>query len=146
LLNAIYIMPSIIFNTNRINLEIVAQGKYFPTLKEFLSIVLTFCLTVLAWIFFRANNVQHAISILAEIFSRSLFTTPSFNEIWRSIPILIITAVFLIIEWIGREHQYALAKLGNNWFKPARWAMYYSIILVIIYFAGSKQQFIYFQF
>jgi D-alanyl-lipoteichoic acid acyltransferase DltB (MBOAT superfamily) len=146
LLNAIYIMPSIIFNTNRINLEIVAQGKYFPTVKEFFSIVLTFSLTVLAWIFFRANNVQHAISIVAEIFSTSLFTTPSFNEIWRSVPILIITAVFIIIEWIGREHQYALAKLGNNWFKPVRWAMYYSIILVIIYFAGSKQQFIYFQF
>ena len=52
----------------------------------------------------------------------------------------------MIVEWIGREHQYAIAHLGKNWYKPVRWAMFYSIILFIIYFAGSKQQFIYFQF
>ena len=33
LLNALYIMPSIIFNTNRNNLDIVAQGKYLPSVK-----------------------------------------------------------------------------------------------------------------
>ena len=146
LLNAIYIMPSIIFNTNRNNLETVAMGKYLPTVKEFFSIILTFGLTVFAWIFFRANNVHHAFSIISEICSPSLFTIPSFDEIWRSVPILIITAVFLVIEWIGREQQYAIAKLGFKWHKPVRWAMYYTIILAIIYFAGSKQQFIYFQF
>ena len=42
LLNAIYIMPSIIFNTNRNNLDIVAKGKYLPTVKEFLSMGITF--------------------------------------------------------------------------------------------------------
>ena len=146
LLNAIYIMPSIIFGTNRINLETVAHGKYFPTMKEFLSIVLTFSLTVFAWIFFRANNVEHAISIITKIFSASLFTIPSFYEIWRSVPIMLIIVLFMIVEWIGREHQYAIAHLGKNWYKPVRWAMFYSIILFIIYFAGSKQQFIYFQF
>jgi alginate O-acetyltransferase complex protein AlgI len=30
LLNAIYIMPSILFNTNRNNLDMVAQGRYHP--------------------------------------------------------------------------------------------------------------------
>ena len=42
LLNAIYIMPSIIFSTNRSYLDIVAQGRYLPTVKEFFSILLTF--------------------------------------------------------------------------------------------------------
>src|SRR6266567_2038949 len=37
-LNALYIMPSIILNTNRNNLDIVAQGKYLPNLKEVVSI------------------------------------------------------------------------------------------------------------
>ena len=35
LLNALYIMPSIIFITNRTNLDIVARGKYFPSFKDF---------------------------------------------------------------------------------------------------------------
>lgn len=146
LLNAIYIMPSIIFNTNRNNLETVAQGKYLPTLKEFLSIIITFSLTVFAWIFFRANNLDHAFHYISRIFSSSLFTVPAFWEVWKSIPIMFLIAGFLIIEWFGREQQYAIARLGTGWYKPVRWAMYYSIILIIFYFAGSKQQFIYFQF
>jgi len=59
-LNALYIMPSIIFKTNRNNLEIVAKGKYLPTIKEFIAISITFSLTVFAWIFFRASDVTHA--------------------------------------------------------------------------------------
>jgi len=34
-LNALYIMPSILFKTNRQNLDTVAQGKLLPSLKEF---------------------------------------------------------------------------------------------------------------
>lgn len=146
LLNAIYIMPSIIFNTNRTNLDIVAKGKYLPTVKEFFSMVLTFSLTVFAWIFFRANNVEHAFQYIGEIFSSSLFTIPSFGEIWRAVPIGFLILGFLLVEWLGREEQYAIAKLGIQWYRPVRWSMYYGIILLIIYFAGSKQQFIYFQF
>jgi len=51
LLNALYIMPSIIFNTHRNNLDIVARGKYLPSIKETFQIGFTFGLTILAWIF-----------------------------------------------------------------------------------------------
>jgi D-alanyl-lipoteichoic acid acyltransferase DltB (MBOAT superfamily) len=51
LLNALYIMPSIIFDTNRNNIEIVAKGKYLPNLKDLFSIGMTFSLTMFAWIF-----------------------------------------------------------------------------------------------
>jgi alginate O-acetyltransferase complex protein AlgI len=141
-LNALFIMPSIIFNTNRKNLNIVAQGKYIPTLKEILSISVTFCLAVFAWIFFRANDIDHAFSYISKIFSRSLFTLP---EILPKVKILLI-ALFMIIEWLGREQQYAIANFGLKWYKPIRWSMYCGIILIIFYFTGAEQQFIYFQF
>lgn len=146
LLNAIYIMPSIIFNTNRNNLETVAQGRSWPTIKEFFQIALTFSLTVFAWIFFRANTVRDAFSFIKKIFSSSLFAAPSFPQIWKSIPIIIIAIMFMIIEWFGREQKYAIANLGLKWYKPIRWAFYYTIILVIFYYGGTEQQFIYFQF
>jgi D-alanyl-lipoteichoic acid acyltransferase DltB (MBOAT superfamily) len=76
-LNALYIMPSIIFNTNRNNLEIVAKGKYMPNLKDLFSILVTFSLTVFAWIFFRAENISHAMIFISQIFSRSLFSIPT---------------------------------------------------------------------
>ena len=146
LLNALYIMPSIIFNTNRNNLDIVAKGKYLPTIKEFLAIGLTFGLTVFAWIFFRAANVTHAFSFISEIFSSSLFTIPHFPGIGKAVSIIFLTGLFIIIEWLGREQQYAIAHLGIKWHRPVRWAMYYAIIIAIYSFAGSEQQFIYFQF
>ena len=145
-LNALFIMPSIIFHTNRTNIDIVAKGKLFPTLKEFLSICLTFSLTVLAWIFFRANNVTHAFTYIAEIFSSSLFTLPHFKGEENVLPIAFLTLLFMCMEWLGREQQYALANLGFRWKRPFRHAMYYAIVLAIFWFAGKEQQFIYFQF
>ncbi|MFN4313774.1 MAG: MBOAT family O-acyltransferase [Chitinophagaceae bacterium] len=145
-LNALYIMPSIVLNTNRKNLDIVAKGKYLPTLKECLQMGITFGLTVLAWIFFRATDLTHAFNYISAIFSNSLFTAPYFPGIGKAVPIVLITLLFMLIEWFGREQQYAIEQLGVRWHRPYRWAMYYSIILLIYFFAGSEQQFIYFQF
>lgn len=143
LLNALYIMPSIVFSTNRNNLDIVAQGRYFPTLKEFFAIITTFSLTVFAWIFFRAESLGHALDYVGRIFSRSLFSAP---EVKIKIGFVLLIAAFFIIEWLGREEQFAIAKTGIRWPKALRWTFYYALILAIFYFAGGEQQFIYFQF
>jgi alginate O-acetyltransferase complex protein AlgI len=146
MLNALYILPSIIFKTNRNNLNIVAQGKLFPSLKEFFSMTITFGLTVFAWIFFRANNLTHALCIISQIFSKSIFKTPYFVDGTLSIPTICLVLIFILIEWFGRENQYAIAKIFSQKPKFIRWGFYYLILIVIFIFAGSNQQFIYFQF
>ena len=145
-LHALYIMPSIIFNTNRNNLDIVAQGKYLPTFKELLSIGITFILTVFAWIVFRSKNLNHAIQYISSIFTKSLFHVPS--KLVFNIPTLFFLFLFLIIEWKGREHQYAIQTLALKWPLLGRWSFFGSLILIILYysFSESVQQFIYFQF
>ena len=56
-------------NNNRNKEENVAQkNKYWICLKELTFMLLTFGLTVFAWIFFRAENIGHAISYISEIF------------------------------------------------------------------------------
>lgn len=139
-------MPSIVFNTNRTHLDIVAKGKYLPTLKEFFAMGLTFSLTVFAWIFFRTVNVTHALSYISQIFSHSLFTIPHFPGIDLAPPIVLLTILFIIIEWLGREQQYAIAQLGMKWNRPLRYGIYYAIIIAIFWFGGKEQPFIYFQF
>ena len=146
LLNALYIIPSILFNTNRNNLEIVAKGKYFPSLKEFLSMCLTFCLIAFAWIFFRSENMNEAISYITHMFSNSLFKVPYFLGISLATPTFILIIFFFFIEWIGREEPYAIANLFKNKPKSFRITWYYFLLLLIFLFAGSNQQFIYFQF
>lgn len=142
LLNALYIIPSILFNTNRSNLDIVAKGRIFATPKEIYHILTTFSLTVFAFIFFRANNITHALSYIREIFSSSTFTKP--EGIRNDVVWLLI--VFVIIEWLGRENQYAIEKMGLKWPRLLRLSFYYFILLVIFMYAVSSQQFIYFQF
>lgn len=141
-LNAIYFLPLLLTNNNRKNLETVAQGKLLPSLKEFSFMLLTFGLTVFAWIFFRAENIGHAINYISEIFSSSLFTIPTIHP--RNLILLLMA--FVIIEWFGREGQFAIQHLGLKWKRPIRYAMYYAIIIAIFWFGGKEQQFIYFQF
>ncbi|MGZ2368716.1 MBOAT family O-acyltransferase [Ancylomarina sp. YFZ004] len=145
-LNAIYFLPLLLTNNNRNNLETVALGKIFPSLKELSFMLLTFGLTVFAWIFFRAENIGHALNYLSTIFSKSLFTIPHFAGMRIALYTLVLISIFVVVEWIGRNEQYAIAKLGFTWKKPIRNVMYYSIILAIFFFMGKQQQFIYFQF
>ena len=141
-LNALYFLPLLIFNKNRQHLDIVAKGKNLPTFKEFFQILITFGLTVFAWIFFRAENIGHAFNYISEIFSTSLISMPGFKN-----PITIfLVFIFIIIEWIGREQEFALEKFALNWNKYLRWFFYYVLAMFIILFIGQKQEFIYFQF
>jgi len=147
LLNALYIMPSIIFKTNRNHLDIVAQGRLLPNFKEFTAIMLTFCLTTFAWIFFRAENVTHAFDIISKIFSTSLFTIPQFRGRENILVIGLLIILFLIIEWQGRENKYAIEQFGLKWKRPLRWTMYAFIIFLIgMYMQTKETPFIYFQF
>ena len=144
LLNAIYIMPSILYNRNRVNLDIVAQGRNLPTFKEAMYIAITFGLTVFAWIFFRANNIHHALEIVAGIFSSSLFRTPEISL--EGIALFLLIIVFMFVEWFGREQQFALAHIDYAFPRTVRWGVYFGLIIGIFYLSGKEQAFIYFQF
>jgi D-alanyl-lipoteichoic acid acyltransferase DltB (MBOAT superfamily) len=141
-LNAIYFLPLLLTNNNRNNLETVAQGKFLPNIKELAFMLLTFGLTVFAWIFFRAENIGHAFSYISEIFSSSLFTIPEIRP--RNLILLIIFFVF--IEWLGREGQYAISGINVFERRIFRWGIYLSICLLIFIYQGKQQEFIYFQF
>lgn len=148
LLNAIFIIPSVIFKTNRVNMDIVAQGRILPNLSEVLSIFMTFLLTTFAWIFFRAENISVAFDYIGKIFSTSILTLPKYTGISSSVYLLFFLVILTTIEWIGRDKLHALQTLTLNWKKPVRWCFYISIVLTIYYFSsiGSNQEFIYFQF
>ncbi len=141
-LNALFILPSVLMNTNRNNLDIVAKGRIFPGIKDLLSILLTFTLTLFAWIFFRADNLAHAFHYLGGIFTGPFFQP--FDLIPPELYLLL--GGFILTEWYGREHKYALEKFNVKYNRIFRWSVYYAIIILLFVFKGSSQQFIYFQF
>jgi alginate O-acetyltransferase complex protein AlgI len=142
-LNALFIMPSIILNTNRNNIEIVAKNKTFPNLKELLQISTTFLLATFAWIFFRAKNLEQAFHYIGNLFSKSLFNLPSKRP---SIEILTLLIFFIFIEWMGRENDFGIQKTGLKQMQLFRWFFYLLLVLIVLLFAGKEQVFIYFQF
>jgi hypothetical protein len=110
-------------------------------------IVITFSLTVFAWIFFRAESVSHALSYISSMLTPSLFSMPHFVGMGiRTYTTILLVLFFVLVEWRGREGQYAIANLSLKWNRPVRYAMYTVLIFVILWFGGQEQQFIYFQF
>lgn len=151
LLNAIYFLPLILFGRNRINLDIAGSRTLLPTLRDLLGISVTFLLTTLAWVFFRAANVGDALLYLKSIaltsFSRaSVLEAHYFLHNREAYAILGLILFLVVVEWWGRKGQYGLDIVGQRLPKIVRWSMYYAILLLVLLFGGAAEPFIYFQF
>lgn len=145
-LHALFFLPLLITNKNRNFTNTVAQGKLLPTAKEVGLMLLTFCLTSFAWIFFRAENLTHALGYISSIFSQSFFSLPYFLGIKKAALVGGLLLFFLAVEWLGREKKYGLESLVSCWKKPLKWGFYYFIAMLIFLFGTQSQDFIYFQF
>jgi len=142
LLNAIYFLPLLLSGKNRSNLDTAASGKVFPSLREVSQIGFTFFLTTLAWIFFRAPSVSHALSYIANIFSTSFFSKPQ----GLSVSLVLLIGLLLLAEWMQREKQHAL-EIGHITRTSVRWSLYIAMTMVIFAFGNfNKTEFIYFAF
>ena len=141
-LNALYFLPLMLTKRNRLNLEIVAHNKKLPSMREFFAMGITFCLTVFAWIFFRANSIAHAVTYVKDIFTSSLFKIPEIRPTY----LILLIFVFMVIEWMGRNQKYGIETFLFNKPRSIRWGFYMIIIASVFIFSNRQQEFIYFQF
>ena len=141
-LNAIYFLPLLVFKLNRKNIDF-ESNSFIPSLADFLKISITFILTCFAWIFFRADSVEHAFSFINHIFNETLFQIP------QIIPkkLLILILIFNCIEWLGKKEEYAIYSMISWKNRFVKYSVYFALILFIISFGFfGENQFIYFQF
>lgn len=139
-LNALYFLPSMLRKKNRINLGTVAAGRLFPSWKELTGMALTFGLTVLAFIYFRSENVEQGTRYIVQMITHPAAHIPTRLTISLSIAIVVLFST----EWILRERQHGLqiADLA----RPLRWAIYLPLALTTGLMSGERVSFIYFQF
>ncbi len=143
LLNALFILPSIVFKTNRKYLNSVAHGKFLPSVKEFFQMGGTFLLIAFSRIFFRSESMTQAFGYIRNMFTADLFSLPKVY----SGQVFLLMLLLVVIEWLGREDNYALEGIGQKVNSRAlRWLFYYFIIALIIIYWGEQRLFIYFQF
>lgn len=141
-INALYFIPLLITNNNRNNIEIVAYDRILPTVRELFSIIGTFLLTVLAWIFFRAENLEKAFSYIKELLSFSFNGGIQYLSIDRySVEMLPLLLFFVMAEWFSRRNEHPF--LG----KYTLLKLTIAIVMLLLFGVYSQaNDFIYFQF
>ena len=149
--NAFLFLPLLLAASNKKHTRIVAEGKHLPNPKELVQMLGTFSLIALGWIFFRADDIDHASNYMKSMFM-GLIGKHSYVQalnfiVWQigfELPLMLL--FFMVIEWIGRHRRYALEGIDYRSSRLARWLFYYLVLFFIFYYQGQEQQFIYFQF
>ena len=133
-----------VFGINTKYKETVAFGKYLPSIKEAGQMTLTFVLTVIGLIIFRAGSMAEACEFISRMF---LTLFDSFN-VQYGMETLPYGLALLVLEWLQRDKQHALQFDGCKPFRYrlVRWAAYYALLVLIMQNIGDEQTFIYFQF
>jgi alginate O-acetyltransferase complex protein AlgI len=149
-LNGLYVIPRVLIGEPLA--RPASSANFFvraPTIA--LRMLLTFALTVVAWIFFRSPTIAGAWRALREIASPSLLVSPVAGL--RSMGLLttvayagLAIAFLLAMEWWQRDKKYAL-ELGERaalltW--PA--CALVLVITLLFRYTGASLDFIYFQF
>jgi D-alanyl-lipoteichoic acid acyltransferase DltB (MBOAT superfamily) len=142
-------LPMILMGKNRKNLGTIANGQKLPSLKNLLSILVTFFLVVIGWIIFRSDNIDNAAGYLNSCITH--ISVVNYNNSLEGIGLtmvfstIVMICLMISIEWTQRFKVFGLQIVEG---KPllVRWSAYLTLIFFIIIFAGQQEQFIYFQF
>ncbi len=139
-LHALYYLPLLILNkTKSISKEIVAANNLFPPFKDFISIVFTFILVTLAWIFFRSASCSDALQYLKGIAHFNSFSLLGHKDA------LLLVIFLLLIDWFGRHQDNTLDAI-INYIPKMRYFIYCILAIFIIANFSKQASFIYFQF
>lgn len=136
-------LPLLLGGNNKKFKGVVAENTLLPSFNELWHMLLTFFLVTIGWIIFRADNISQAFQYIVGMFSKTIFTIPYTGE--KIGKTLILISALFITEWFQRKKQHGL-DLSNvkQWW--IRYAIYYTIISLVIFYSGQQQAFIYFQF
>jgi D-alanyl-lipoteichoic acid acyltransferase DltB (MBOAT superfamily) len=143
--HALLFFPLMLFGLNRKYTDEVALGKYLPSVKESLQMLLTFALAVIGWVIFRAETIGQAFDYLCGMCDSSLWNVSSV----AGKKALLFSLILIVVEWLGRDKMYAIENIQATpilKYRPIRLTFYYVFALIILLFAGEQETFVYFQF
>ncbi len=140
-INALYFIPLLVLNRNRNNLDPFKISFNLNSLRILFSILVTFTLTCLAWIFFRAKTIHDAVMYIKRMLTDLHFTTQYFSFGRYSYEIIIMILLFILVEWNNRGKIEPLSG-RYSWLKVS---LSIAAILALGIFTDYKN-FIYFQF
>ena len=99
-----------------------------------------FIITTLAWVFFRSQNINEAVTVLTKLFS---INSPNWEKIPMNLYELIFSFILIIILLSCEIIIKTLSILNSKKYYPVLW-----FLIIVCYLFGifNYKQFIYFQF
>ncbi len=148
LLHALYFLPGLFLSRNReYASQPVAEAKVWPSWIDLIKMSTTFGLVTLAWIFFRAESLVQAAGYCKGLLSLSLFSVPLLYNFPYAATTLLLLVGFIIIEWRGRNREFAIEGMAKDKPKLLRWVLYCFLVFAVLFFMNTdKTSFIYFRF
>ncbi len=139
-LNALYFLPLLLTNRNRKNLSTVTNNL---SVRDLLSMLATFSLTVFAWVFFRSDTIQDAFQFIKRVFDFENFKLISSLSIERySMELLLLVIFFIVIEWRHRDYEHPFQE--NKYLNIKLFTIILLTLILGVY--SNHLEFIYFQF
>ncbi len=144
LLHGLYYIPLMLRGRYRPRDDIAGRGQAFAKSREVVAIAGTFAATAVAWAFFRAESLSHAVQYLGGIATWQTGTGRVLDVIPLAIAILS-TATLVLVEWLHRDREHGLDIRHLS--QRVRWAAYLVVALAVAFLGNvGELQFIYFQF
>lgn len=145
-LNALYFIPLLLTGKNRLYITEIASGKVFASMKEIIQILITFGLVCFAWIFFRAENLDHAFSYIGGVASFNI-ENPGQALLFLTESVNLLIIVLIVFEWFHRIKKHGLQIQKTIRAPYLRGLIYVLLAVLIVLFAPKTEgEFIYFQF
>ena len=140
-INAVYFLPLLLSNSNRNNMDAIRLKFNFDSVKVIMSILYTFLLTCVAWVFFRAKTITDAVAYLKQIITNRDFSFQYLDNERYSYELTLMIGLFVLIEWNSRAKTEPISGKGNM----LKMALAVLAILAFGTYSDYKE-FIYFQF
>ncbi|MBJ2126421.1 MBOAT family protein [Flavobacterium sp. IB48] len=140
-INAVYFLPLLISNSNRNNMDSIILKWNLGSVKVLFSILTTFLLTCIAWVFFRAKTITDAVLYLKRIFTNGEFSPQYLDNERYNYELLLMIGLFVLVEWNNKTKVEPIS--GKRSF--LKMALAILAILALGTYSDYKE-FIYFQF
>ena len=138
-IHALLFIPLFLRGTNRKNTtSVVAEGKWLPSPRELLQMGWTFSVVTIAWVFFRADSIEHAVSYLAHPFDN-----PLHGGVRRNWPAMLAIGLLIPVDYFIQKQA------GPKWFHSRSFRILaYGFVgtLIALRLGKANASFIYFQF
>lgn len=133
-----------VFGINTKYKNVVAYEHYLPNLKELAQMTLSFFLTVIGWIIFRAESISQVTAYFSSMITNRFFDLENLH----GVGFMCMGLMLLFVEWLQRNKQHALQFSNREPFnnKVVRWSICLFIANIIVILGWHSSTFVYFQF